>query len=54
MSFRRERAIPVKLVDEIDVGEVTCPKCGKKLKIIHREKTISKKVLKHRVEEVVE
>ncbi len=52
MSFRRERAIPAKMVDEIDVGEVTCPKCDKKLRLIHREKSNSKKVLKHRVEEV--
>lgn len=47
-----DREIPVKLVDEIDVGEVDCPKCGKKLRLIHREKTIGKKVLKHRVEEI--
>jgi len=52
MSFRRERAIPVKLVDEIVVGEITCPECGKVLRLIHREKTIGKKVLKHRVEEI--
>lgn len=52
MSFRRERAIPSKMVDEIVVGEVTCPKCGKILRVIHREKTGSKKVLKHLVEEV--
>ena len=52
MSFLRERAIPSKMVDETDVGEVTCPKCGKTLRIIHRDKTGSNKVLKHRVEEV--
>lgn len=51
MSFQRERAIPAKMVDEIDVGELDCPKCGKTLKLIHREKSTGK-VLKHKIMEV--
>lgn len=47
----RDREIPAKDVDEIDVGELECPKCGKTLKLIHREKATGK-ILKHRVEEV--
>jgi len=32
-----DREIPVKLIDEIDVGEVECPKCGVTLRLIHCE-----------------
>jgi len=32
-----DREIPVKLIDEIDVGEVECPKCGVILRLIHCE-----------------
>lgn len=47
----KEREIPAKMVNEIVVGEVDCPKCGKTLILIHREKTGSHKTLKHKVEE---
>jgi len=32
-----DREIPVKLIDEIEVGEVDCPKCGVTLRLIHCE-----------------
>ena len=45
--------IPVKsLVDEWVMGTVTCPKCGKQLRLIHRQVTGSNKILKHVVEEI--
>lgn len=44
--------VPGNMVDEVDVGEVVCPKCGKTLRLVHREKTQTKEALKHHVEEL--
>jgi uncharacterized protein (UPF0212 family) len=35
---RKERGeVPAKMVNEVDVGEVECPKCGAVLRLIHCE-----------------
>jgi len=34
---KREREVPAKMVSEIDVGELECPKCGAILYLVHCE-----------------
>ena len=35
--MKKEREVPARMVSEIDVGELECPKCGAVLYLVHCE-----------------